>query len=89
MRLDVDGQALTTSKEEPPIDDEIQPIETFVESDFLYIILVTIKLIIKLDVNKKKPHATPTNDSSCFETLNLIKYACCHSFIALASLDYG
>ena len=33
LRLDVDGQASTTSKEEPPIDDEIQPIETFDESE--------------------------------------------------------
>ena len=32
MRLDVDGQASTTSEEEPPIDDEVQLIETFVES---------------------------------------------------------
>ena len=32
MRLDVDGQALTTLEEEPPIDDKIQLIETFVES---------------------------------------------------------
>jgi hypothetical protein len=29
LRLDVDGQASTTSEEEPPINDEIQPIETF------------------------------------------------------------
>jgi hypothetical protein len=33
LRLDVDGQALTTSKEGPPIDDEIQSIKTFVESE--------------------------------------------------------
>ena len=32
LRLHVDGQTSTTSKEEPPINDEIQPIETFVES---------------------------------------------------------
>jgi hypothetical protein len=30
-RLDVDGQASTTSEEELPIDDEIQLIESFVE----------------------------------------------------------
>ena len=33
LRLDVDRQALTTSEEEPPIDDKIQPIETFAESE--------------------------------------------------------
>ena len=33
MRLDVDGQASRTSEEEPPIDDKIQSIEMFVESE--------------------------------------------------------
>ena len=33
LRLDVDGQPFTTSEEKPPIDDKIQPIETFVESE--------------------------------------------------------
>ena len=33
LRLDVDGQASTTLEEEPPIDDKIEPIETFGESE--------------------------------------------------------
>ena len=51
MRLYIDGQGSTTSKEEPPIKDKIQPIETFVGSknatDFkgfeaLHIIVINI-----------------------------------------------